>query len=49
MPVLVARSIGRWAMDGTYTRYVYYEGGRRDATSELIAGVVPESDVCDDF
>jgi len=33
------RSVGRWTMDGTYTRYVYYEGDRRDATSELIAGV----------
>jgi hypothetical protein len=33
------RSVGRWTMDGTYTRYVYYEGDRRDATSELIGGL----------
>jgi hypothetical protein len=33
------RRLGRWTLDGTYTRYVYYEGDRRDATSELIAGV----------
>jgi hypothetical protein len=33
------RGIGRWTMDGTYTRYVYYEGDRRDATSELIGGL----------
>jgi hypothetical protein len=33
------RAVGRWTLDGTYTRYVYYEDDRRDATSELIAGV----------
>jgi hypothetical protein len=33
------RSVGRWTLDGTYTRYVYYEGNRRDATSEVIGGV----------
>jgi hypothetical protein len=34
-----ARSIGRWTIEGTYTRYVYYEGERRDATTELIGGL----------
>jgi hypothetical protein len=33
------RSVGRWNLAGTYTRYVYYEEDRRDATSEIIARV----------
>lgn len=33
------RSAGPWTLEGTYTRYVYYEGDRRDATGEIIAGV----------
>jgi hypothetical protein len=33
------RSVGRWTLAGTYTRYVYYEEDTRDATSELIARI----------
>jgi hypothetical protein len=33
------RSVGRWTLAGTYTRYVYYEADARDATSELIGRI----------
>lgn len=30
------RTVGRWTLTGTYTRYVYYLADQKDATSELI-------------
>lgn len=33
------RSVAKWTLAGTYTRYVYYEGDEKDATSELIGRI----------
>jgi hypothetical protein len=37
LTVTYERTVGRWTLSGGYTRYVYYEGERKDATSEIIA------------